>query len=491
MRKSILTLLVLACASAAGMAQAAYADYSGDNRQVVFFDNFNNNQNHWWVDSNAEASALIENGTYQLEWRGSSPIWNDWLGISMDLSRDFEMEARIKQTSGSLDNLFGLVFNQSDKGSCGFVINGKGASVVYQDRTNQDRRFIKSGGDQVPGITVFPNDYNKLTIRHIKGRDYFYVNEKLLAEGDVVDFSSALVGFQLWYHSSIDVDYLRVSYLMPSAKAPLVADNTPCSASDVDENIPVTKVNNDKTFAVVIGNEVYAKEIRVNFAQNDASVFKQYLIRTLGLPETNIQYLENATYGQMLDAIKWIGDVMKVYNGEAKVIFYYAGHGMPDEQSHSAYLLPVDGNSQNPATAVKLTDLYAKLEENPATSVTVFLDACFSGAAREATVTMMAQGRGVKIRPRSDVVSGNMVVFSAATGDETALPYTEKQHGLFTYYLLKGLKDTEGMATLGELSQLVITNVSRQAVVVNHKPQTPLVNASTQMQNVWQTMRLR
>ena len=105
--------------------------------------------------------------------------------------------------------------------------------------------------------------------------------------------------------------------------------------------------------------------------------------------------------------------------------------------------------------------------------------------------TMLAEGRGVKVRPKSDLLPGNLVVLSAATGDETALPYPEKQHGLFTYYLLKKLKETKGAATFDELSRFVITNVARQSVVVNRKSQTPQVNASTQVQSAWQGMRLK
>ncbi len=163
---------------------------------------------------------------------------------------------------------------------------------------------------------------------------------------------------------------------------------------------------------------------------------------------------------------------------------------MPDEQSKSAYLLPVDGSSQNPQTAVKLADVYGKLTEFPSISVTVFLDACFSGAAREQN-SMLADGRGVKIKPKNDLLTGNLVVFSAATGVETAFPYTEKQHGMFTYFMLKKLQETKGNVTLNDLRSYITTNVTQQSVVVNKKSQTPQVNTSMQVQNTWQTSKLK
>lgn len=271
----------------------------------------------------------------------------------------------------------------------------------------------------------------------------------------------------------------------------VVIEDIPDFASDVDQNIPSNSVVNDKTFAVVIGNENYIKEVKVNYALNDARIFRQYLQKTLGLPGNNIHYTENATFGQILDALKWINDVIKAYNGQAKVIFYYAGHGMPDEQTKSAYILPVDGNSQNTATAVKINDIYERLTEFSSAYVTVILDACFSGSTRAANETMLAQGRGVKIIPKSEPLKGNLVVFTAATGDQTALPYSDKQHGMLTYFLLKKLQDTKGNATLSEISNYVSVNVSQQSVVVNRKSQTPQVISSPDFENTWQTLKLK
>ena len=70
---------------------------------------------------------------------------------------------------------------------------------------------------------------------------------------------------------------------------------------------------------------------------------------------------------------------------------------------------------------------------------------------------------------------GNLVVVSAAQGDQTAYPYSEKQHGLMTYFLLKKLQETKGEATLGELSDYIITNVKRVSLVEQGKSQIPSV----------------
>ena len=276
------------------------------------------------------------------------------------------------------------------------------------------------------------------------------------------------------------------------SKSEVLHENIVYGKSDVDINIPNCSDSNtrEKTFALIIGNELYTKEIKVAFALNDARIFKQYLEKTIGIPSGNIQLLENGTYGQILDALKWISDITKAFKGEAKVIFYYAGHGVPDEQTKGAYLLPVDGNAQNTLTAIKLDEVYRQLSTHPTISTMVFLDACFSGAAR-AENEMLAEGRGVKIKPKAETLSGNLIVLSAATGDETALPYTEKQHGIFTYYLLKKMQESKGEVQIKDLADYINTQVTQQSLIVNKKSQTPQINVSTSFTNDWTKFKLK
>jgi hypothetical protein len=259
--------------------------------------------------------------------------------------------------------------------------------------------------------------------------------------------------------------------------------------SDVDLDIPVIKQINNKTFAVIIANENYKEEDKVQFAINDGKVFKEYCEKTLGIPSANIHFAQDATFGKMKSEIKWISDVISTYNGQAKVIFYYAGHGMPNENDTSSYLLPVDGFSGDFETAIKLQDLYNRLSQSPSQNVTVFLDACFSGSKRENG--MLANGRSTRRAPKGESLKGNMVVFSASTGQETAYPYKEKQHGLFTYFLLKKLQETKGNVNYEDLSKYIIENVSQQSVVVNQKSQTPQVNKSFEMENLWKQLKLK
>ena len=204
----------------------------------------------------------------------------------------------------------------------------------------------------------------------------------------------------------------------------------------------------------------------------------------------NPDLYENMT---AIDFINFIcdmyGDDLETRKGNAKAICYYAGHGIPDETSKSAYLLPVDGYGSDISTGYSLEKLYADLGNVPSQSVTVFLDACFSGAKREGD--MLASARGVALKANRGIPVGNVVVFSAAQGDETAYPYKKEGHGLFTYYLLKELKDTKGDVTLKQLGNFVTEKVSQQSIVINSKPQTPTMIPAKTISSNWENWNLK
>lgn len=259
--------------------------------------------------------------------------------------------------------------------------------------------------------------------------------------------------------------------------------------SAVDKDIPVAEQTNDNTFAVIIANEVYQNTSNVPYAMNDGGVFRDYCEIALGIPSRNIHFVANATLNNIQGEVNWLENVLQSYEGQAKAIFYYAGHGIPDERSRDSYLLPVDGIGSNVRTGYKLQNLYASLGSKPSKSVTVFLDACFSGANRDGEM-LNPNLRGVVINVNTAAPSGNMVVFSAAQGYETAMPFTEEAHGMFTYFLLKKLQETGGDVTFEELSEYVQRNVRQRSSVLG-KTQTPTVIPSSTVGDGWKEWKLK
>lgn len=265
--------------------------------------------------------------------------------------------------------------------------------------------------------------------------------------------------------------------------------------SDVDQNIPTGAKENPYRFALIIGNEDYKSfqtdlksEVNVDFAKNDADVFKEYCQKSLGIPERNITFLVNATAGQMNQAITKICLLIQKTNGNGEAIIYYAGHGLPDESSKEAYLVPVDVNGSNLSQAVKLKDLYSKLSEFPSKRITVFLDACFSGGARNQG---LVAARGVKVKPKEETLKGNIVVFSASSGEESSMPFIDKQHGLFTYFLLKKMQESNCDIDYKKLFEYIKEKVGLESILVNSKEQNPQLILSPDIQSSWENWTLK
>ena len=258
--------------------------------------------------------------------------------------------------------------------------------------------------------------------------------------------------------------------------------------STVDINIPSARTKNEDTYVLIIANENYENLSRVSYAANDGQIFKQYCIQTLGIPEKQIRYYADASYGKIVGAVDWLAYALNNFSG-AKGIVYYCGHGIPDEKTGQAYLIPADGKGTNTSTCYSLNKLYSTLSATKAESITYFMDACFTGANKEGD--MLVAARGVALKPKAETLTGKSIVFSASSNDETAMTLEEEGHGLFTYYLLKKLQDSKGNATYAELADYINKNVKKDAFLINDKPQTPTVTTSQAVEATWKTMKLK
>lgn len=272
-----------------------------------------------------------------------------------------------------------------------------------------------------------------------------------------------------------------------SKKTGRAVSTYPAADSEVDKNIPSGKKTDANTYAFIIANENYPAA-KVPYALNDGWTFEKYCKQTLGIKDENVHLYEDATGGNIMACVEQLKQAAQASDGNATIIFYYAGHAFPDEASKSGYLLPIDGDSKNTATGYSLEKLYKELNSISAKQIVCFIDACFSGTTREDN--MLIAGRGVAIKVNDEIPQGNTVVMTSATGAETAHSYEEMHHGLFTYYLLEKLQQTKGNVTLGELSEYVTKMVKRKSVLINQKKQTPTVIPSPKLQTSWQNLKL-
>lgn len=251
---------------------------------------------------------------------------------------------------------------------------------------------------------------------------------------------------------------------------------------------PVTGVKSDQTFAVIIANEKYEMAAKVDNATNDGLAFKEYCIRTLGLPADNVKYASNLSFGKMKKTINDALDLADMMNGEANLIIYYAGHGIPDNKTKDAFLMPIDADGTDTDVCFSLNTLYDRINSKNLNLCVVFLDACFSGAQRGGD--MIVAARGIKLKPKESVPQGKTIVFSATSGEQAAYSHKEENHGLFTYYLLFKLQQSKGKVSLGELADYLADKVGFESRRINNCPQTPTVNVSPALMEKWKNFKL-
>ncbi len=251
--------------------------------------------------------------------------------------------------------------------------------------------------------------------------------------------------------------------------------------SDVDKDLPKTSNDGSNTLAIIIGIEQYKNAPNANYADRDAQTFYQYAKTVFNIPEANIFYCinESATKGEfdkLFGADGWIS--RRITPNVTNVIVFYSGHGAPDPKTQKGFIIPHDGDPNYPSTNVALDDIYKSLSDLQAGSVTVFLDACFSGTGR--ANDMLVSGTKAQIRINIAALTSKLTIFSSSSGTEYSNAFDRERHGLFTYFLLKGLKGNakgnDKMLSINELFQYISTDLQKEARILG-KTQTPTLQA--------------
>lgn len=232
--------------------------------------------------------------------------------------------------------------------------------------------------------------------------------------------------------------------------------------------------------AVVIGTENYEDSNipQAPYAKRDAEVMKQYFKTSLGIPESDITVLtdEMVTSKTMKDIFFRKGLEEKVNPDKTDIFIYYSGHGVPMEINGKSemFLIPSDCDKSYIAEdGISINTLYSRLQSLNARSVTVILDACFSGGSRYSGAYTSQNIAGHKmVMPDLSAMEQpwledpNFRVFTSSRGDQTSQGYDRSLSGLFTYYLATGLqgecdKDNNGIIMMSELVEYVTDNVNK------------------------------
>jgi hypothetical protein len=232
--------------------------------------------------------------------------------------------------------------------------------------------------------------------------------------------------------------------------------------------------------AIIIGIADYKSLPKADFANDDARAFYDYAIRALGIKPENIKLLvdSDAEEVEILRTFRnWLPSKVR---STTDVYVFYSGHGLPTADGQGLYLIPPRAaRDLIDDTAIPFSKINAALQSAKPKSVTMILDACYSGQARSGE-TLVASARPVRLKTENRLFPEDFTVITASQNDQISSSNPDLQHGIFSYYLMKGMEgdadaNRDGKITLGEMQAYLVENVGRQAGMMNRKQEPQLV----------------
>jgi hypothetical protein len=245
--------------------------------------------------------------------------------------------------------------------------------------------------------------------------------------------------------------------------------------------ISPSKTKRKNAVAILIGIEHYDHFVPAPYAENDATVLADYFKNELGIDKVYI-YRSKEASGYFFDNIfnPEIGELQKaVEKGVTDLFVFYSGHGIPSKDGTKVYLMPSDARIEAiEHQGYDINNFYDNLKSLKARSVTVIMDACFSGVSKSSEAYKaenLVAMKGIKIRPvvgQPWETDPNFTVFSSSGFDQTSLAFDPSETGLFTYFLCAGLQgkadlNGDNIVTSGELEQYVTAKVQETSVKIS------------------------
>lgn len=227
------------------------------------------------------------------------------------------------------------------------------------------------------------------------------------------------------------------------------------AVDNVGINIPQGANKEPYSVGVVIGNAAYEQLDPVKFALSDATVVRDYLVKTMGFDPMGVKLEQNAKgrdfrriFGTRARGFK-DGELHRrvSLNSQRRdnppVFVYYSGHGAPSMGDDiRAYMVPVDTSLRDlELDGYPLDDFYASIAALPSTNVTVVIDSCFSGSSNNGLLQKDISPAMLKTASSiTPTQAGNASIFTSTAPSQVSYWFEEGQHSLFTYYFLKGLR---------------------------------------------------
>lgn len=322
-------------------------------------------------------------------------------------------------------------------------------SLIIKIQTDADTASLKINGNEEGGSS--------------EGR---YNIKRIARAGQTTTFNIVATDV----YGNTDTKIITVSRAFVDSKAVFAALNPANIKKQVERD----------AVAVVIGIADYRSLARSDFSNDDARAFYDYAIRALGIKPENIKLLVDgdAEEAEILKTFRtWLPSRVK---STSEVFVFYSGHGLPMPDGKGLYLVPPRADREViDDTAIPFSKLNAAIALAKPKSVTIFLDSCYSGQARSGE-TLVANARPVQLKSDSRYFPENFTVITASQNDQISSSNPELQHGIFSYYLMKGMEgdadsNKDGKITLGEMHTYLTENVGRHAAMMSRKQEPQLI----------------
>jgi len=255
-----------------------------------------------------------------------------------------------------------------------------------------------------------------------------------------------------------------------------------------------SKANNPNAVALIIGIDKYEAIANAQWAESDAGMFYDFANKSLGISTDRIKLIRGDK-SDMRGIWKSVEQWLPAYVDERKsdVYVYFAGHGLASENGDDVYLIPWDGDPELlKRTALRRSEFVETLKSLNAASVTLFMDTCYSGKAKGGKGVLVADARGLRIvkKDKTSDLPPNFTLFSAAANDETARSHPSLKHGLFSYWMMRGLggeadMNNDSKLTNGELHSFVSKKVQQTATTSGYKQHPQLVGDKDKVIASW------
>jgi hypothetical protein len=239
---------------------------------------------------------------------------------------------------------------------------------------------------------------------------------------------------------------------------------------------------NLQIWAVVVGINDYSNFPKLKFAVNDAKAVYRYLNENNRVPSENI-FLLIDKQASIQNLRNILGTKLKASAGEKDmVIIYFAGHGSterdtlsPDGDGLEKYLLAADSDPKDLySTALPMREVGHLFSRIKSERLVFLLDSCYSGASGGRTVENYGFRANISDKFLERISTGRgKIIITASSANEVSAEKEELQHGVFTYFLLEGLKgsadtDSDKIITVDEIYRYVSEKVPKATAQEQH-----------------------